>query len=80
MDRAVLVELSALDGAVVVDNNRFVWSYGAILNPRRKGKVDRAEGSRTKAAIDASHYGLGLKVSSDGDITLYADGTRFFSV
>jgi acylphosphatase len=36
--------------------------------------VRAAEGSRTKAAIGASNYGLAIKISSDGDITVYAAG------
>jgi len=38
------------------------------------------EGSRTKAGIGASNYGLVLKVSSDGDITVFHDGEEFLRV
>ncbi|MBI3097937.1 MAG: DNA integrity scanning protein DisA nucleotide-binding domain protein [Planctomycetes bacterium] len=80
MSRDILVEISALDGAVVVENTGYIMAYGAVLNPRRKGRIDSAEGSRTKAATGASHYGLALKVSSDGDITLFAGGKEVFRV
>jgi hypothetical protein len=80
IDRPVLVELAALDGAVVIDNSGRLLSYAAVLEPRKRGRVDAAEGSRTKAAIGASNYGLAVKISSDGDITLYTKGTKFFSV
>jgi hypothetical protein len=40
----------------------------------------RAEGSRTKAAIGAPNYGLAIKISSDGDITLYATGQKLIQV
>ena len=40
----------------------------------------KAEGSRTKAAIGASNYGLSLKVSSDGDITVYVGGQELIRV
>lgn len=43
-----------------------------------KDNVD--EGSRTKAAIGASNYGLSLKVSSDGDITVYVGGKELIRV
>jgi hypothetical protein len=80
LPRPVLLELAAMDGAVVVDNNGRLMAYGAILAPKRTGKVDAAEGSRTKAAIGASHYGLAVKISSDGDISMFAQGERFVSV
>jgi DNA integrity scanning protein DisA with diadenylate cyclase activity len=80
MPRAILVELAALDGAVVLDNTGRLLAYGAVLEPRRRGRVDAAEGSRTKAAIGASNYGLAVKISADGDITLYADGDLVFRV
>ena len=64
-------------GAIVLNNAGDILAYGAVLRPRKTGKIRTAEGSRTKAAIGASHYGLGVKVSSDGDITFYEDGKLF---
>lgn len=78
--RSVVVELAALDGAVVLSNQGEVLAYGAVLNPLRKGNADAEEGSRTKAAIGASYYGLAVKVSSDGDIILYVKGKKFIKV
>ena len=80
MSRRLTAEVAALDGAVVVNNRGRFLAYGAVLQPRRRGKVAGTEGSRTKAAIGASHYGLAVKVSSDGDITVYHEGKRFISV
>lgn len=78
--RSVLVELASLDGAVVVDNTGRLLAYGAVLNPKKKGRVRGSEGARTKAAIGASEYGLALKTSSDGDITAYSKGEPVFTV
>ena len=78
--RAVVAELAALDGAVVLANSGRVLAYGAVLDPRRKGRVRAAEGSRTKAAIGASNYGLAVKISSDGDITVYVKGRKLIAV
>jgi hypothetical protein len=75
--RVVTVELASLDGAVVLNNSGRIRAYGAVLNPRRAGRHRGSEGSRTKAAIGASKYGLALKVSSDGDITVYYNGAEF---
>jgi hypothetical protein len=78
--RTVVAELAALDGAVVMANTGQILAYGAVLDPRRKGRVRAAEGSRTKAAIGASNYGLAVKISSDGDITVYAVGKKLIAV
>ena len=80
LPRAVAVELASLDGAVVLANSGAVLAYGAVLEPRKKGKLRGTEGSRTKAAIGASNYGLAIKISSDGDITVYFDGKEFFKI
>lgn len=78
--RSVVAELAALDGAVVLANSGRVLAYGAVLDPRKKGRVRAAEGSRTKAAIGASNYGLAVKISSDGDITVYVRGRKLIAV
>jgi hypothetical protein len=75
--RSVIVELASLDGAVVLNNSAAILAYGAVLRPRKLGHVRGSEGSRTKAAIGASFYGLAVKVSSDGDITVYHRGKEF---
>jgi hypothetical protein len=80
LPRSVAVELASLDGAVVLANSGEILAYGAILQPKKAGAVARSEGSRTKAAIGASHYGLAIKISSDGDITIYHDGKEFFRI
>jgi DNA integrity scanning protein DisA with diadenylate cyclase activity len=78
--RRITVELAGLDGAVVLNNRGGIRAYGAVLNPKRRGKITPAEGSRTKAAIGASNYGLAVKISSDGDISFYADGKRYLVI
>lgn len=80
LSRPVAVELASLDGAVVLRNSGRVVAYGAVLQPKRAGKLRGSEGSRTKAAIGASNYGLSVKVSSDGDISVYHNGQAFIRV
>jgi hypothetical protein len=80
LPRSVVVELASLDGAVVLANSGDVLAYGAILQPKKSGRTHGAEGSRTKAAIGASKYGLALKISSDGDITVYFGGKEFMGI
>lgn len=58
LPRALVIELSALDGAIVLSNQGELLAYGAVLEPALRGRIDAEEGSRTKAAIGASNYGL----------------------
>ncbi len=71
---AVAAEIAALDGAVVMNNRGTILAYGAVLSPRRGGKLKGTEGSRTRAALGASNYGVAVKVSSDGDMKVYWRG------
>jgi hypothetical protein len=80
LPRPVLVELASLDGALVIANSGHLLAYGAVLNPRRAGTLRGSEGSRTKAAIGASNYGLSVKVSADGDINVYSRGREFIRI
>ena len=79
-DRETVAELAGLDGATVFDGTSRIMAYGAILKPVKSGRVRAEEGSRTKAAIGTSHYGLALKISSDGDMTAYYDGSEMFRI
>lgn len=76
ISRRVLAELASLDGAVVLANSGKLLAYAAILNPRKKGRIGAAEGSRAKAAIGASNYGLAVKVSADGGIEVFHEGEK----
>jgi DisA bacterial checkpoint controller nucleotide-binding len=78
--RNLTVELAALDGAIVLSNEGNLLAYAAVLAPKKRGSVSKEEGSRTKAAIGSSKYGLAIKVSSDGDISIYAKGKKFIQI
>ncbi len=80
LPRTVVAELASLDGAVVLDNSGRIRAYGAVLQPKRSGRIRGTEGSRTKAAIGASNYGLAVKISSDGDVTVYHKCVEFIRV
>jgi hypothetical protein len=74
ISRRVLVELASLDGALVIANSGKLLTYAAILQPKQQGRVGASEGSRTKAAIGASNYGLTVKISADGEIEVFSSG------
>ena len=78
--RPVTVELASLDGGIVLENSGKILSYGAILQPKKTGRLSGSEGSRTKAAIGASKYGLAVKISADGGIVVYHNGDEFISI
>lgn len=78
MPRVLLAELAGLDGGVVLDNHGHLLAYGAVL--KTSGRFSPSEGSRTKAAISASRYGIAVKVSSDGEIAFYEDGKVFLEL
>lgn len=78
MPRVRLAELAGLDGGVVLDNHGHLLAYGAVL--KTTGRFNPSEGSRTKAAISASRYGIAVKVSSDGEITFFENGKVFLEL
>lgn len=80
LPRETIAELASLDGAIVTERNGTILAYGAVLRPKKQGRLKGSEGSRTKAAIGASNYGVAVKVSSDGQITVYDDGQEFLAL
>lgn len=72
LDEHTLARLAALDGATVLDRDGGLVAYGAIVS----SADSEHEGARTAAARTLSTSALvALKVSVDGDITIFRDGT-----
>ena len=66
-----LARLAALDGATIVDHDGHLLGYGAIVS----SSDSEHEGARTAAAKSLSHTAaIVLKVSVDGDITVFHEG------
>ena len=71
LDEETLVRLAGLDGATVVDRDGNLLAYGAIVT----SADSQHEGARTAAAKTLSLTALVvLKVSVDGDITVFREG------
>lgn len=72
LDDHTLARLAALDGATVLDLDANLVAYGAIVTT----SDTEQEGARTAAARTLSRRALVvLKVSVDGDITIFRDGS-----
>ena len=70
--RSLFLELSSVDGAIIVDGvDGSVKAFGAIIETAPN--ISATTGARTTAAKSAISYEKmsPIKVSSDGDITLY---------
>ncbi len=70
---SVLESVARVDGAIVLDRDSRVLTFGAILLAS-SDDADAVEGGRTTAAMAASHYGDVLKVSEDGIVSYYSKG------
>lgn len=76
IDTEVLVSFARIDGALVVTDQGKLLGFGVILRPPGDGKHKVEVGARTLAARLASQYGLAIKISEDGPVTVYHQGKK----
>ena len=73
LDEYNLARLAVLDGATILDRDGRLLAYGAIVT----SKGSEYEGARTVAAKTLSNIArVVLKVSTDGEITVFRDGAE----
>ncbi|MGN8064862.1 diadenylate cyclase [Ralstonia sp. 22111] len=72
IDRRIFTDLASLDGAVIVDRVGKLLAYGAMTKPA--GGTN--QGARTRAAVGISRLGVAIKISSDGQISFFANGEK----
>jgi DNA integrity scanning protein DisA with diadenylate cyclase activity len=71
VDERTIARLAGLDGATILDRSGALLAYGAIVS----SSESQHEGARTAAARTLSEAALVvLKVSVDGDITVFRGG------
>lgn len=72
IDRKIRQEIIGIDGATIIDSNGNLIATGAIL------EIDKGSegGARKAAAKCISKYGIGLKISADGEIIMYSKGNE----
>lgn len=75
--RRLFERLCAIDGAVIVGSDSTVIDAGVIVNIPSGSSV---EGARSNAAAAASKFGIALKISHDGPISVFRDGQRIATV
>lgn len=74
LSRTIRAELCALDGATILASDGTIIAAGAIL---KTGGNSEGGGGRSAAAKALSKYGLGIKVSNDGYITIKVNRKQF---
>ncbi|MCK5779811.1 MAG: hypothetical protein KAH04_02270 [Psychrilyobacter sp.] len=72
--------ISEVDGAVILDNELNLLSFGRLLKLDTEGTTEKVEGSRTAAAISGSKYGLAIKISEDKKIEVWENGIKVLEV
>lgn len=80
IENEIIINLAALDGAVVLGRNGAFLSYGSVLLVPRQGGLSKIEGSRSRAAHSASFFGLSIKISSDGGIDVLESGKTLLAL
>lgn len=63
--------IGSVDGAIIMDYHLNILSFGEMISSRANNSGKDYRGARTLAALSASYYGLGLKVSEDGDMLVF---------
>src|SRR5262249_18036859 len=74
----ILETIARIDGALILDTDAHLLAFGAILHYPDLAKLhpENIEGGRASAAIAASRFGSVLKISEDGLISFYHNGTQ----
>ena len=73
VDKWATIRFAAIDGATILTRSGQIVEAGSIL-AIPESSASLAEGARTAAAVHASKFGLAIKVSSDGPISMYVKG------
>lgn len=71
-DHYLIETISAVDGAVVIDQYLNIVSFGEIISVPEEEVYSDTFGTGTKAARYASNMGIAIKISEDGDIYIFS--------
>lgn len=77
----LLESLCSVDGALVLDSNFNIVSFGEIINTSLQENLDNnTYGTGTNACKIASKNSLAIKISEDGDIKVYFKGIDILKI
>ncbi len=79
LELSVLESIARVDGGIVMDREGRLLAFGAILRTTEQSLAAQ-EGGRTTAAVQASRFGLALKISEDGIVSFYRAGKRVWEI
>jgi DNA integrity scanning protein DisA with diadenylate cyclase activity len=74
VDAGRAIGMLTSDGLTTILKNGTVVATGSIIELSKEDGPQVMGGGRTQAAVSASAYGLAIKVSEDGPITVYESG------
>jgi len=72
--------ISEVDGAVTLDSELNLLSFGRLLKLDTEGLEEKVEGGRTAAAVSGSKYGLAIKISEDKKIEVWENKVKVLEI
>jgi len=80
--RKIIASAATVDGALIIDEGGYVLDVACMvcdppledLESVEQNQLRRMEGARSTAAWNASIYGIAIKVSEDGPVTIFERG------
>ncbi len=76
LDERLLLELSSMDGAIIIDSNGKILAISSIVDLKKRGEG----GGRSAAAKTLSEYGIAIKISEDGYVEMYYEEKIIYSI
>jgi DNA integrity scanning protein DisA with diadenylate cyclase activity len=64
------------DGLTTISKNGTILSCGDIIDISQAADINTQGGGRSQAAISSSFYGVSIKISQDGPISIYYKGEK----
>lgn len=71
IDHYLLRLIASVDGALILDHQCKILSFGEMIKSEDLTGCARLTGARSQAAMAGSRFGLAIKISEDGDITIF---------
>jgi len=79
-DSHALIGILSSDGLTTITKSGNIIGCGEIISIQHEASQDHAGGGRSQAALMASTFGLAVKVSEDGPISIFKNGTKIISI